>query len=185
MTTPSSRNGSVALVLGAALLLSACGAASRDKLLRTFFDGVPPAAESPTGPPAEPAQEGGPSVAPVARESRTLHEPYRDGDCSACHDPKRGHRVPADRKLCFRCHEEDEFRGAVLHDPVSEGECTVCHDPHESPWPALARHPMPGLCHECHDPDRLERASVHRSGKGNDCLACHEPHRSRKPRLLR
>lgn len=127
--------------------LGGCLPDTRLRVARLLFDGVPPAAgESPPGtqdPPAaeripdrpagsrEPAAGAAPSAAPAPLY---VHEPYRSGDCRACHDAQgaAGRTAAMLKKpveaLCLDCHVEGEIES--LHGAIME--CTMCHDPHQS-----------------------------------------------------
>lgn len=83
-----------------------------------------------------------------------VHEPVRDGDCAACHDP-HGSRVrnlinaESVGAMCLSCHDGVDAH-AYAHTPVAQGECTSCHLPHSSLHAGLLRAPQRDLCISCH-----------------------------------
>ena len=161
-------------------LLVACSGASRDRVLRVFFDEPPARAsavvdtsDAGSGKPVEPVQASG--TVPAARST---HPPFEDRECSACHaattnvegqaasvpvlqgeagSPAKL-RKPVEQ-LCVECHDDKAVKAMAAegrrfaHAPVEDGDCTACHDPHRSRFASLlkAGDPIENLCFQCHE----------------------------------
>ncbi|MBI5495406.1 MAG: cytochrome C [Deltaproteobacteria bacterium] len=124
------------------------------------------------------------AVAPVKDGATTIHPPFEEGDCSACHtgtDAQDPGPLKGDMKeLCFECHEghKEFLEKPSQHVPFNEG-CTYCHNPHNSVAPALLRDTMDTLCLSCHDTVKNALATAVKHGpavEGKKCLNCHAPH---------
>ena len=182
---PRARHATLAMIFVAASL-AGCAAATRDPLLRLFFDGVPtpvPALSQATVGAGAPAATA-PATAPPAVAS--LHRPWADGECARCHDKARGN-VPTDSlELCLSCHEAVLAKMKTVHFPLEEGECTDCHQPHWSSKPKLLRETPSELCWSCHDKDDYVGGAAfpHEPAAEGVCTDCHSPHASRYPSLL-
>jgi predicted CXXCH cytochrome family protein len=111
--------------------------------------------------------------------SRTVHSPFRKGDCGSCHAP-HGSRlentlVRAVPDLCFQCHQvtpalTQKHQGMSL----AGVNCSACHDPHASSGPnlmhSIIHEPFAqGKCSSCHEPGSGKVVSAEREL----CLSCH------------
>ena len=115
----------------------------------------------------------GDSVLPVTYTAAEIywHEPYRDRECDACHDPAdRG--IRSETAICFSCHANETGKYPFGHGPFSGGYCTACHNPHKS----ARRHLLVGqgdeLCLRCHLASDLS-ADVFHGLAGAECRDCH------------
>jgi predicted CXXCH cytochrome family protein len=203
----------VAIVLGAvvlALAFSGCSELQRYRVLSFFFDGVPPPASLPEeerpprmveGPwgqriPAEQAEAASDQAAAAGGAARgpqqapspvVYHEPFRQSRCRECHDPARGHSMPAATAgVCGRCHQAHVERraGDWTHGPVALGRCTLCHRPHEADHEGLLTHPEPDLCWRCHESRRVLQQPFHAEIGEKECTRCHDPHSAGNRLLL-
>ncbi len=142
----------------------------------------------------------------------TMHSPYAEQDCSACHnlsrnksaqggssfavmdfsdDEANGFMVMPVEQLCFECHDDmteeaAEDEGMMIHDPVAGGECVECHNPHRSPFPHLLRASrVRDLCFSCHDEEIAAGDGDHPELEATEsCIECHNPHMSADEYLL-
>lgn len=114
-----------------------------------------------------------PAMGAKLSESKFLHGPIKEGNCTACHEP----------------HGSDHFR--ILRDDYPQ----VFYAPYETDAYAL--------CFKCHDAKAFEVAEtetltgfrdgkrnlhylhVNKDRKGRTCRACHDTHASNLPRHLR
>jgi predicted CXXCH cytochrome family protein len=130
----------------------------------------------------------------------TLHSPYEDGDCLACHNPHQSKQAKLVKKpiaeSCYECHDEmqEKVEGSrVAHDPMDSKEaCITCHKPHGGNAKAFLKgKSVQGLCgEECHDDIVAEIETVpvekrHGPLKKGECQACHDVHGSPFASLLR
>lgn len=183
--------GQGSALIGLALLISACATENRDKWLRTFFDGVPPATspDSPAGqtadtPAAARVKTTRTPAAPAAAP-RIIHEPYAERECDTCHESKFSQRLGGTQlEVCFTCHDDLLANKQVKHYPVEEGQCTDCHHPHHSPHKKLLVKTGAALCYDCHDDLTKGFKVVHEPVVEGDCLACHDSHASDNRFLL-
>ena len=125
----------------------------------------------------------------------TLHAPFADRTCEACHRAPFAGRVRLVRrgqKLCTSCHSDLEepppaggSRHAALEGTRRTGGCQSCHAPHMSSNPKLLLATGPELCEACHE-DVVHGATAEtgHAPAGEDCTTCHLPHSSEHPRLL-
>ena len=130
-------------------------------------------------------------------DGRKIHNPLKDGECSACHvaaptgtqgkckSPKSPAwaLVAEQPALCAKCH--DTSGAAPPHPVIKSTGCTACHDPHASSNPALAKiWPVEALCYKCHA--KYDDAEfIHTAVKKGQCLGCHSPHAGdAKPLLI-
>ncbi len=156
------------------LLLTACGAAQRDKMIRVLFDAPPAPDSAAVGvhevPPATSAARVSPFPSPNSPAAAPfLHAPFARGDCEACHSlsttksfrrggseeatspvaPAASRLVDSSNHICYGCHEEMTVAalsesGARVHAAVVDGSCLVCHEPHKSVHAHLLRAAPPG-----------------------------------------
>ena len=105
-----------------------------------------------------------------------VHQPLREGKCTACHLPAPGftaadHSASSFRAdhtpsaSCLACHPDTTQRLslAFTHVPAAEEGCAACHAPHGSDSPFLLVAPYP-----------RETLMVYKAGKYGLCWDCHE-----------
>jgi predicted CXXCH cytochrome family protein len=131
-------------------------------------------------------------------KKKYMHYVASDGLlCIVCHKvPKeRIHAFELRAKgsdLCFKCHDEKNFKGITLHGPVTEGKCLECHRPHGSDIPSHLQAGQPKLCLDCHSVEIRDTKGValpstkelfddkemnlHKPFSEGKCTACHLPH---------
>jgi predicted CXXCH cytochrome family protein len=107
------------------------------------------------------------------------HEPFKDGDCSACHAGDG--RAVATSTTCAECHEQ-KHGFAQAHDAGRAGEaarsvgaCLDCHSPHAAFGELLVRPTQSQTCLQCHDRRDFTRKTVH-AALEEGCTACHDVH---------
>ena len=171
-------------------LLAGCNPGAKDKLLRTFFDGVPTAGlvseEKNPADNLEKDSEAKTGINSPLPETPTqfAHQPFLENQCDSCHDKKSSQKVAREGKeLCFGCHDDFIKGKNVLHYHVSEGACIDCHDPHQSENKYLLKKAIPEICFSCHDQKEVEANTAH-DGKAS-CIECHDAHASIKEKLLK
>ena len=173
------------LIVTATFFMAGCSPETKYRILSTLFDGVPPPA-SRTAPKTTAAAKDSTAkpasltmAAPKPRYS--IHPPYRDKECDACHERERGNRLTDPLPdLCYGCHDDFRDSLAYLHGPVAAGQCTACHNPHMTKKPHLLKHSGNALCLFCHDKNRLAQTKTHADKMGQNCQQCHDPHGSAK-----
>ncbi|MBN1475534.1 hypothetical protein JXA47_02155 [Candidatus Sumerlaeota bacterium] len=170
----------------AALVVSliACSAQTRHRILSTLFDGVPEPGASAAPEPTMARlmnPDGAAADSVIEREIHwtSVHRPYAQGACDACH---RGEITEAVAALsdgqCLSCHSTEMLSGGWDHAPAALGLCSLCHVAHVSMHPALQSQAQPELCISCHaDPTLMTSIEVHRGAGNQRCTACHDPHR--------
>lgn len=131
---------------------------------------------------------GSPGTGPVT------HTPFRDGDCTACHQPHGADGRHLLRNsddlsgLCASCHDTTPFSRKYVHGPAGSGACTTCHNPHRASGRNLLSRPVNEGCLACHEELAAaikSDAIVHPPVKVSSCTSCHDPHSSVNPVLLR
>jgi len=110
------------------------------------------------------------------------HEPFADGECTACHDPHASDiatLLRADQPdLCVTCHEQD----GITHAPhITSGpdNCLTCHIPHSAPESALLPKPITSFCRDCHKTvvkDPLAEKGHDQVAMKEECVTCHDVH---------
>lgn len=166
-------------VLGT-FLLAACSAHTKREWLPFFFDGVPPEkteGEAVPGPPADAEgrmPEAPPLPAAAVAPAKTVHRPYGERSCDACHESRFSQKLRAPTgEICLLCHK-NLFDGASFrHAPAEDGSCLGCHNPHESEEKFLLTRKGQQVCRECHDDPS---AAAHAHVGETACQSCHDPH---------
>ncbi|HWR96802.1 MAG TPA: cytochrome c3 family protein, partial [Candidatus Methanoperedens sp.] len=149
----------------------------------------------------------------VGNGNRSVHPPFADDDCQACHldhgDEGRLVLSADGNALCDSCHDTQERAFLRAHRDVRgpKARCISCHDPHRSAEEQLLtpnRHrplafgrcdpchrydgrltkPVGELCLGCHGGEEFTRRIAHAPVRRGECLSCHDPHASREPFLL-
>lgn len=171
--------------------LCGCSPQTKQKWLKTFFDGVPDGEEQARLPKgqegSEPAKDKETSSLKVAEEPSApqekpvpaifRHPPYADGQCDICHESKFSQKLSMEPpELCFTCHDDFLQGKKTRHYPAEEGMCTACHNPHKSENEHLLAKPIPALCFDCHDHEDVSSIEVHATVEGESCISCHNPH---------
>ncbi len=169
--------------------LSGCSQATKDKLLKTFIDGVPDKNGSTrvaAGAKQEKkAKEMDAKIEPL-KPSLIYHQPFLEQMCDSCHDSKFSQKlILKGKELCFTCHDDFTKDKKVIHYPVSEDLCLECHEPHQSENKFLLKKTIPAICFTCHDDFTKDKKVVHYPVAEGLCLECHDPHSSDNPRMLK
>lgn len=164
------------------LLLIGCSAKKNYKVLSFFLDGVPkpdtaqevPGKEALKNLP-EKAAPARPRIEPAIMISR--HPAFSERKCAECHSRSAANvLMKKGARLCFACHEKEEFTANYLHGPVAVGACLACHLPHESKYKSLLKNDDGKLCFTCHIEGTLTKIAAHMGEQGKSCLKCHFPH---------
>lgn len=171
-----------------AIFLAGCSREARDKLLRTFIDGVPAPKEEKLPSAIEEKEEGKKETkAEIAKPqipAPFFHLPFLENQCGSCHESKFSQRlISQGKELCFTCHEDFTKDKKVVHYPVSEGACIECHDPHQSPNKFILKDAVPENCFTCHDEKEIRSNPMHE--EQNICTECHNVHASNEEKLLK
>lgn len=168
------------------VLLAGCSTATRYRIARVLFDGVPPLSSDNL------EEKMGSEAAEGEKQWETLsskpsspsfysHYPFAERSCDSCHDPQGSNSLMEEgNDLCLTCHDEILAEAKVIHFPAEE-DCLICHNPHRSKNARLLNKPMEVLCFDCHDQDDVEE--LH--GEIMPCMSCHAPHRSEEDFLLK
>jgi predicted CXXCH cytochrome family protein len=166
-------------------ILLGCSPAARQRVKHFFFE-IPeeqPAQASTEGGTAEPAESALPTAPTPEPRFVSIHPPYAQHQCTACHNPGAKMEVRDDpAKWCAACHPRF-FSDEVEHDPVASGDCTMCHQLHRSTHPHLLRDAVHTLCAECHGEADELGGDVHSGPDANECAKCHNPHFGSPPFL--
>lgn len=191
-------NFKLILIFGFILILSGCSPAAKQKMLRIFFDGVPPVqSELGDQKPEKQTLEDLKQVkagAGVVEQERRLdkqetvsfyrHLPFAEAECDACHKREFSQSLVArGKELCFSCHDDFLAQAEVKHFPAEEGMCLECHNPHQSRNKYLLIRTGQSLCLECHDKGELINKEPHNEIGEEDCVSCHDPHKGREALL--
>lgn len=144
----------------------------------------------------------------AAYAKKTRHAAIRR-ECTGCHDPHASKQeallTEAPDKLCFKCHERDDFNAQFVHEPIKEGSCSACHNSHASDETVLLSRERTKLCLTCHKDVRKKPHAVsgfsqaghpiggEKPGVMNPanpkepfyCGSCHDPHKSKHATLSR
>jgi len=113
------------------------------------------------------------------KTEKTVHEPFKSGDCTTCHTPHASDEkslLNNDQKsLCLTCHD---IGAQLTHKPAMDGKCTACHSPHTTATPKLLKLEGEALCNQCHAAKITAwnaEKNVH-PAFGMGCDSCHKPH---------
>ncbi len=160
------------------LFMTACSPETSYKILSFVFDGVPDpnlAQNTDSTNSVRPDSTEILLIADKAKPQIYFHPPYKDKDCSSCHNNNMGQVSVRQPDLCYVCHENFENQYTNVHGPVAGGYCTSCHNPHKSKLPNLLVNSGSDLCFKCHDSQIIEN-DIHAVAETSDCLSCHNPH---------
>ncbi|MBW2542849.1 MAG: hypothetical protein JRF15_12220 [Deltaproteobacteria bacterium] len=179
-----------ALILG--LILQGVGCATpeeRHRLLTIFFDGVPPLYPEEPEPVAEEIAEGvDPRASRARAENRivSVHGPVAEKECDQCHSSRYSNKLKVEKeKLCWTCHDPEDFAGEVVHGPFAAGFCQACHDPHRSKHDYLLVSDRTDLCESCHEQYDVAAIPEHSSAEDRLCQSCHDPHAAARKFMLK
>ncbi len=123
----------------------------------------------------------------------SVHEPFREGRCTACHSPHASSHKGLVRDringLCYSCHQDlqEKVSQERMHGAIRDGLCTDCHSPHGSNNRSLLVRPQKEICFKCHKNLKKkinEDLTAHPPFNNGECSACHEPHASKEYNLL-
>ncbi len=177
------------VILGIMLAVSFFTGCS-NKTLSFFFDGVPLQSDS-LNLVAQNAikQTDSTNINQVVAQSNSpaysVHQPYKDKDCKACHDQNSiGKFVEPQPALCYQCHEDFAKTYKTLHAPIEGGECTSCHSPHMALAENNLKRTGQQLCFFCHDQGDILKLESHEGIEDTNCTDCHNPHGSNDEHLL-
>ena len=174
-------------VLSVALVVTGCSSQSRHTLLTVFFTGVDPVA--PVQVTSSNSPVAGALVQPAVhapQQTETLHKPFMERKCSACHIDNQSEQLRASgRELCWDCHRKLLDTAKIVHPLVAKGKCDQCHAAHKSTEHYLLLRPAQSLCLGCHASATMEQVKGHATMGTEACLGCHDPHRSDRAKLLK
>ncbi len=112
----------------------------------------------------------------------SLHKPFAERKCSACHAGK-GSAVKQSTALCLECHKStlESFKKINSHlvPGLGKNTCTSCHDPHASDEKNLLADRNAKVCFRCHaDTEGFMARSRYRHSGIERCSDCHVSHGS-------
>jgi len=123
----------------------------------------------------------------VERNTGSVHAPWKDRKCDACHVPEQSNALVADiDKVCLTCHKKvlDGLDPKKTHQAVLDGKCSACHSGHKSPNPHLILPTAERMCFTCHKLEDVRKPG-HPPVERADCLLCHKGHASDRGFLLK
>lgn len=173
----------LAMIPMAAVVVWGCSVTARDRLAHFFFEIPEPIAEGDVAAKTASSEDRPPALQLPPPRFVSVHEPFRERTCTACHDA--GNRMqPHDdiAAACKTCHAE-YFSERVGHFPVSAGQCTQCHDPHRSTRRALLMQDVHDTCVECHEEPEDLSEEAHGGDDVDNCVRCHDAHFGESPLL--
>lgn len=170
----------------------ACSISSRDRFASYFLDlpttatttdavnaprsGSESATDSRHLPPSADAPSKDPAWKRFAAVPVSIHPPYLERQCAACHDPAASMRVSESfMNDCRDCHDR-YFGEEVGHIPVQRGQCFACHEPHLAWHPHLLSRSAYRTCMMCHKKPENLSPDMHSRDDVTDCTRCHDPH---------
>lgn len=120
----------------------------------------------------------------------TLHKPFADRGCSACHGASSKGTVKKGTALCTDCHDKslDSFNRVNSHAVAGKSGrfCDNCHNPHASDAKHLLKGKESKVCYSCHeDTERFVGASKHVHPDLVECSNCHTAHGSNEQFFLK
>ncbi len=173
-------------------LIFSCSPKTRYQVLSFFFDGVPN--------PEQPSKKQSNRLAADSLNNKsrkltlrqhqtpeqTMHPPFADRDCGACHDMRGGNSLIAPMPdLCYECHDDFRQEMPKLHGLVEAGACTTCHHPHVSKNKMLLTRSGQEMCLHCHDTRDVQKNEVHEEVEAMACTECHDAHGGEEPPFLK
>lgn len=186
---------SLALVIVMAIFFTGgCSPAAKQKMLKTFFDGVPKENTPDSQNKAKEEKELNAFVESMVKDKLQKangedvviykHAPFAERDCSACHESKFSQSLASQGKeLCFSCHDDFLKDAEVKHFPAEEGMCLECHNPHQSENKYLLVKAGQSLCFSCHEKEDITKKDPHGDIGEEDCIECHDPHKGQEALL--
>ena len=163
-------------------LLASCSPRISNNMLTFFFDGVPPYDSIKSSGGLSRINENDSSKifrsgSIVENSGYTVHYPYKEKECSNCHDENnKSDLIMTMPALCYTCHDDFSKTYKYIHGPVSAGYCTACHNPHMSKEKKLLIRTGQQLCLFCHDLKAVMKNDEHKDIAGTECTLCHNPH---------
>ncbi|MCK4658702.1 MAG: hypothetical protein KAV82_04195 [Phycisphaerae bacterium] len=166
-----------------AVVALGCSEGARDRLTRFFFE-VPGQTETAADNGEKPASARQTAADQPEPQYASVHQPYAEHQCSACHDVGQRMRVVDDlASACGTCHKR-YFGEEAAHGPVADGDCSECHMSHRSRYAHLLKSTVRDSCTgDCHDPDDLSDVDAHGGPDADNCTTCHDPHFGSSPYL--
>jgi predicted CXXCH cytochrome family protein len=200
------------LIFLLSVMLLSCGSPEkRYKVLTVFFDGVPEPGSRQEENETKVKDQSQTDKSPeqkIVIQIRSSHPDYAERNCDNCHDRSSSNflRARSDR-ICFECHDEDEFKGDFIHGPAAVSDCLTCHMPHESQYDKLLIAESQGICLYCHEASDVALNPAHsglslptagitpdagkqeqqddQQAKPSLCTPCHDPHKGENRFFLR
>jgi predicted CXXCH cytochrome family protein len=169
------------LGLGMALAMGTvvgCGTPrERYRVLSFFFDGVPDP-DKPIVVATQPQEDTNAETKVVTAVVMTVHKPYKDQQCGACHHNSAGEIQDFERAYdaCVKCHKKELSGHKLMHGPVALAACQWCHAPHESQQPHLLKATPIQVCSQCHDRNLLGTFPIQHTDGVTSCISCHSGH---------
>ncbi len=119
----------------------------------------------------------------------SMHKPFKDRKCGACHLPGSSKVSRAGTGLCTECHESkmSDFNKRYSHLVNGDGlnPCVNCHNPHSSDEEYLLKDKEERLCFSCHeDTEKLTAKSNFTHAEIQKCSSCHVSHGSNEQYFL-
>jgi predicted CXXCH cytochrome family protein len=164
----------------AAAALPGCSSETHDKLLHFFFEVPAKQTAAPHDETRTTADSASPhpdlSAGDPAAFYRSIHQPFAERNCAACHDTGRKMGVRQDvMAACRTCHER-YFTSEATHPPVQKAQCAKCHEPHRARESDLLSRALFDTCMECHDPPEELSRDAHSGENVRECTRCHDAH---------
>jgi predicted CXXCH cytochrome family protein len=163
-------------------IVGSCSPRVSNNFLAFFFDGVTGRDTIKTslvsGDSSKISNPGAFRSDPLAENSSfSVHYPYKEKDCSSCHDPNNKiELILKQPDLCYSCHDDFSKTYKYVHGPVVSGYCTACHNPHMAKEKKLLIRSGQQLCLFCHESKAVLKNSEHKDIADTECTLCHNPH---------